>query len=181
MSKINHHYPLLVTNVVKAFATESNVLTDINVRLEHAKKAIYEIIEEGCFSEIVVVDGSNVSLLSDEEIRNIEIRGISVEQFSFLQDKDAVIKFGKSNGELQIINYAIENSELIKKAGGFFKISGRYGIVNMRQILNESQMYETFFFRYNPNFFPKKKTLCLHNILQSVSKFLFKKFTDSVI
>jgi len=47
-----------------------------------------------------------------------------------------VSKFGKSNGEMQINNYTITNSVLIKKAGGFTKITPRYVLNNIDKIIS---------------------------------------------
>ena len=122
---------LFVPSVIKTFTSYATKLTDENTRLRESKKAIYFNIEQGCFDKLVIVDGSNIDILSEEEIEEIESRGIQVEQMKFQQSVEDVQKFGKSYGEMLITNYMIKNSKLVNEFGSFVKISGRYNLLQL--------------------------------------------------
>lgn len=51
------------------------------------------------------------------------------------------IKKGKSYNEMLLINQATERSETIKDAGCFFKLTGRYPIKNLYDLLSEVERY----------------------------------------
>ena len=61
----------------------------------------------------MIVDGSNKKLLSQDEISQYAKRGVVIEQICFQQDIESVVRYGKSNGEVQIVNFAIDNSKII--------------------------------------------------------------------
>jgi hypothetical protein len=78
-------YPLFLPNITKTFANFDNAHTDFNSRLEESREALFAIIEKNFFSEIVIVDGSNNKVLSEEEILKYAKKGIKIEQLLFLQ------------------------------------------------------------------------------------------------
>ena len=108
------------------------------------------IVKKQLFSEIVIVDGSNTKIFNDDEIKKFILNGVNVEQIWFQQIAEEVRAGGKSQGELQIIYYAIENSNLINLSGGFFKISGRYSIKNISSILRSIGAHDNVFYYDNP-------------------------------
>jgi hypothetical protein len=142
--------PLLITSVVKTYATDSNLLKDEEQRLEQTRDAIFNIVKKQLFSEIVIVDGSNTKIFNDDEIKKFISNGVIVEQICFQQIAEDVRVGGKSQGELQIIYHAIENSNLINLSGGFFKISGRYSIKNISCILRSIGAHDNVFYFDNP-------------------------------
>ena len=77
-------YPLFLPNITKTFANFDNAHTDFNSRLEESREALFAIIEKNFFSEIVIVDGSNNKVLSEEEILKYAKKGIKIEQLLFL-------------------------------------------------------------------------------------------------
>ena len=152
-----YKYPLLITNVVNPSAKKHNKLNDPLERLQLAREAIFDIAEGKAFEELVIVDGSNCDILSDLEIKKIERMNVKVEQLKFAQEAQMVCMHGKSHGEMQITDYAIKNSTFIRGAGGFFKISGRYTVKNLKDVISRTETYRSFFYRYNPSFFGENK------------------------
>ena len=56
-------------------------------------------------------------------------------------------EWGKSYGELLTLDYASEHSALVKEAGGYFKVTGRFPILNIGRLLAEAsrrQLWELF-------------------------------------
>nr|WP_314898203.1 hypothetical protein [uncultured Flavobacterium sp.] len=147
--------PLLISSVLITSATESNSLTSYKERFEQTLNAIQKIIEFEIFEKIVIVDGSNSKIFNDEEIKYFLRRGVVIEQIAFQQNTEVVKKYGKSFGEVGIINYGILNSRLIKEASSFYKISGRYNIKNFKSLVKVIDRYENVFFFDNPPFLNK--------------------------
>lgn len=142
--------PLLITSVVKTYATESNILKNKRQRLKQTKGAVFKIANQKLFSDIVIVDGSNTKIFTDDEINQFSSIGVTIEQIYFQQNAEDVRVGGKSQGELQIMYHAIQNSKLIKESGGFYKISGRYSIKNLKAIVRSIDRFDNVFYFDNP-------------------------------
>jgi hypothetical protein len=147
-------YPLLITSSIQTSAEKSNTLTNRGARAEQTVAALNQIVERRIFKDIVIADGSNCDLLSSDELADIRKRGVTIEQISFQQDSDDVRKFGKSHGELQIIRHAMKTSSSIRQFGGFYKLSGRYGISNLDRIVMQFEKGDNLFYFDNPPFLP---------------------------
>ena len=138
--------PLLITTVVQTYATESNLLKDERKRLMQAREAVFKIVDQKMFTHIVIADGSNSKIFEKKEILNFARKGLIIEQICFQQNQDEVRVGGKSQGELQIIYYAIQNSKLIADFGAFHKISGRYNIKNLSSIVEAIRANNNVFY-----------------------------------
>lgn len=137
--------------MVKTATNFHNNHTDSLLRLEETKKALLSITQKGYFNEVVIVDGSNCEILSTEEIEEYKQKGITIEQLSFQQNSDLVDKFGKGNGEMQITNYMVNNSKLVIKANGFYKLTARYFFDNFDEVItNIHEVDNVFYFYYPP-------------------------------
>lgn len=156
-------FPLFLPNITKTFANYDNAHTDSNSRWNESREALFEIIGKDFFSEIVIVDGSNNPVLTEEEIQGFKNQGVIIEQLLFLQDKALVERFGKGHGEMQITNYMVEHSELVKRAGGFVKLTPRYFFDNIEAILPELSEEENVFYYYYP--FPIR---CIKTYMMSI-------------
>lgn len=150
-------FPLLITSVLNAYATSSNMIFSFDLRKLQTLNALESIVELNIFKWIVIVDGSNNKLLSQDDISQYAKRGVIIEQICFQQDIESVIKYGKSNGEVQIVNFAIDNSKIINEFQEFYKISGRYIIRNIRKIITQIDCYENVFYFDNPFFYNRDK------------------------
>lgn len=173
-------YPLFLPNITKTFANFDNAHTDFNSRLEESREALFAIIEKNFFSEIVIVDGSNNKVLSEEEILKYAKKGIKIEQLLFLQDKKLVEEYGKGHGEMQITNYMVENSELVKKAGGFVKLTPRYFFDNIDEILPKISNEENVFFYYYPFPIRNLKAFVMSIFYKTSLEFYKKNIMNSI-
>ncbi len=149
--------PLLITSVLSAYAISANKIFGFDQRRQQTFNALESIVKLNIFKWIVIVDGSNKKLLSQDEISQYAKRGVVIEQLCFQQDIEAVIRYGKSNGEVQIVNFAIDNSKIINEFQEFYKISGRYFIRNLTKIVAKMDCYDNLFYFDNPFFFNKNK------------------------
>ena len=149
------NYPLFLPNVTKTYTNFSNVLVNEDLRHQEARKALFYIIEKRYFQKIVLVDGSKTKILSEKEIFFYAKNGIIIEQLLFQQKISDVLKYGKSNGEMQITNFMISNSLLVKNAGGFTKISPRYFFDNVDEVMSKIYNKKNIFYYYHPPFVRK--------------------------
>jgi hypothetical protein len=150
-------YPLLITSVLSTYAENSNKHKSFDSRKHETISAINKIVSLGIFNKIVIVDGSNNIILNQIEVEYYKSKLILIEQLSFQQNKFDVSKFGKSYGEIEIVNFAVENSKIINSSNGFYKISGRYFIKNLNKIISKIDRYENVFFLDNPLFINKNR------------------------
>jgi len=144
------NFPLFLPNVTKTYTNFANVLTDENKRLKETRKALFYTIDKGYFDKIIIVDGSNQEVLSENEIVQLSKSGITVEQILFQEDFELVKRFGKGHGEMQITNYMVRNSALAKEAGGFIKITPRYFLDNIDIIMPIIDDKSNVFYFFHP-------------------------------
>ncbi len=130
-------WPLLLPGVVNVSTRfGSSPLLDPVIRLRETRESLFWFIKSQLFSKIVLVDGSNVPLLSQDEIAAIkDTANIAIEQILFQQDIARVSEYGKSYGECTLIDHAIANSSLIGGCGGFVKLTARYYVSNIKDVL----------------------------------------------
>jgi len=178
--KIKNNYPLFLPNVTKTYTDLANVLKDNDVRLIEARKALFNIIEKGYFDKIIIVDGSNQQVLSEREIEDFGNLGIVIEQLVFQQNTEKVKCYGKSHGEMQITNYMIANSILVKEAGGFTKISPRYLINNIDVIMPIIYNKVNVFFFYHPPIIRTLRTYVCTIFYKTSLEFYKKNLEDSI-
>ncbi len=147
MIKMNN-YPIVFPGVIKATNVVGNKLNDEGLRYRESRSSILHVIKQKIFNKIVIIDGSDIELFTTEELFDIRKSGILIEQFRFNQDFNQVRKYGKSNGECQLIEYAVMNSELINSSGGFYKLTPRYHFKNIDEIIKLLKQ-ENIFYSYN--------------------------------
>lgn len=102
------------------------------MRLEATLISIRQWIKLGV-DKIVFCDGSGFNIypyINDELISN----NIDFESIYFLNDIDCVKKLGKGYGEGEIIKYALQNSDLIKKYPTFAKCTSKLWAINFSDI-----------------------------------------------
>ena len=82
--------------------------------------------------DIVICDGSGYDFTKDVAQRFPQTR---IECISFKNDADAVLAFGKGYGEGEIVQYALEHSELLRQADYFAKCTSKLWVKNFPDIL----------------------------------------------
>lgn len=148
---MKNDYPLFLPSVIATSTISNNKLTNEKTRLYETRKALISVLDKGYFKKIIIVDGSNVEILSQKEIEKYCKMGFHIEQFKFQQDTNQVKLFGKSNGEIQITEYMLENSKLAIDSGGFYKLSPRWALCNIDLILPKIQDIDNFFYYFHPS------------------------------
>ena len=124
--------PLLLTSCVTTSALFTK-LTDTNKRIELTIQSIKEWIRIQPDIKIVICDGSNYdfSTITKELFPTSKI-----ECLYFQNNIDCVKLYGKGFGEGEIINYAVENSRLIKDTDFFAKCTAKLWVNNYNNCLH---------------------------------------------
>jgi hypothetical protein len=108
-------------------------MTNTVMRAITAKAALYFWIAQGA-KNIVLADATASNLLTDLELQEIETLQTRVEQISYKQDFETVRSKGKGYGEGKLIEYALDNSELLAGEKSFFKCTGKTYVRNLSTI-----------------------------------------------
>lgn len=138
---------LLLTGTIDSskFNNSMTTLSDVNTRLDHYHSAITKWIKNSDFQKIVFIENSGY----DFNYKKYESIAAKLgKQFEFISAEafvEETIKYGKSYGEIKIINEAVEKSKLLKDEDSFYKCTGRLFIKNCNSILKEKHKSDTVF------------------------------------
>jgi hypothetical protein len=127
---MNDKFIILLTACVAPKGMPSTVIKDENIRLKSYIDAVRYYIDNTSFY-IVFVDNSNVDLSTYFEMsKRLE--------FIKFSGNDYEKKTGKGFGEGKIIEYALNNSSIIKRYNNLpiIKITGRHIVTNLKEILS---------------------------------------------
>lgn len=122
--------PLLVTTAILG-AAPNTVLGDPISRLQTTEYALSRIASLYPEQDVVVCDGSGYDLRP-----RLEGLGNKFEFLSFVNDSEKVQVIGKGYGEGEIIDYALEESNTLKNAGHFIKITGKLWVTNLPALIH---------------------------------------------
>lgn len=111
------------------------VLTDEDERLMQYIESIKFYINESPFTKIVFCENSAYPYDASELVRLAISKKKVFEWLSFQGDIEKVKECGKGYGEGEIIQYALSNSECLKKAKSFAKVTGRLIIQNIHKVV----------------------------------------------
>lgn len=113
-------------------------ILDTSQRLNDYKAAFkYYLENHPRISMIVFAENSGWPLSEIQEIGKLNPYSKQIEYLS-LNINNFPREFGKGYGELNLISSALEQSELIKKAGYIAKVTGRLIVTNISQILEST-------------------------------------------
>lgn len=142
---------LLITGCIKPNPNAFQLsLTDVNLRLQQYIDCIKWSIEFTRFLNIVFVDNSGYPI-DNGLIEFARKKGKKFEWLSFTGNEKMIAFCGKGYGEGEIIEYALKNSNLLKEASYFCKLTGRLKVDNINQFINLADMNETYFWTIGLN------------------------------
>ncbi len=114
--------------ITSAIAPPSNTpmlrMTDSNMRSITTRAAVFFWVGQG-LQRIVICDATESSVLSLEELATIRKMGVLIEQLAYKQDDLLLVQRGKGFAEGRLIQFAIENSQLLGRSDFFFKCTGK--------------------------------------------------------
>jgi hypothetical protein len=108
-------------------------MNDPVMRIIAAKAAVYFWVSQG-IEQIVLADSTGTNLLTGPEEAEIDNSQTRVEQINFTQATGDILKKGKGYCEGKLLEYAINNSELLAREESFFKCTGKLYVRNFPAI-----------------------------------------------
>jgi hypothetical protein len=126
--------PLLITSAIfPPLGVPYLGLTNPIKRKLVAKAALIFWITKGA-RQIVVADATGATLLSDEEVAEMQSLKVDVEQISYAQDSARLAERGKGYGEGRLIEFAMENSRILGGNANFYKSTSKTFVRNFVDI-----------------------------------------------
>jgi hypothetical protein len=104
-------------------------MVDPVMRTIAAKAALYFWVAQGV-EQIVLADATETNLLNAQEEADLDRSETRIEQINYKQDSEAITRKGKGYAEGKLIEYAINNSELLARDEYFFKCTGKAYVRN---------------------------------------------------
>lgn len=120
-----------------------NTISCPKTRYEHYFKNIKNLLEKSDLDVIIFCENSNAKFKDLSFIENLANKNHKI--FEFLPFAWNPL-FGKWSWECEIIEYAINNSKYIKN-NSFYKLTWRWILKNINQIVCNTQHVDTFFYR----------------------------------
>lgn len=123
-------------------------------RLEYMRTIIFYIAISN-FDSIVFVENSNYNIWSNNMLALSNIASIFNKKIEILQfewNNKTMMNLNYWYWEGEIIDYAYDNSSLIKKSESRYKITWRYIIKNINSIIKVHKNLDNLFFRNIPEF-----------------------------
>ena len=145
MKAENVRIALLLTGTVRAQVKGSNFSVEERMEMYHSTLLFYAR-ELGKKYPIVLVENSDVNLSSWKEEFKDSLR-LEILQFSPpIQNEKRIIndngfdnRKGKGYNEYLMIKLGLEQSETLRRSTHFLKLTGRYPMLNIREMLKEME------------------------------------------
>ena len=129
-------YPLVMTAAIDTKGMPGVSVNDVQERSNQYLGTLQFYLQDPAVARIVFIDNSGYAL---DEFQSLASRypDKQVELLS-CNLNDYPRHLGKSYGELRILDYVADHSLLVSQAGGYFKATGRFPILNVGKLLNEA-------------------------------------------
>ena len=141
--------PLLLTATINPgfFHNVSTVIKDVDLRRSQYQAALEFYLKESRFTHFVFAENSDEMM--DESSLNVlaESLGKHIEFLHCPEEDPDKRSLGKSFGEATLLRKAMEQSEFLKKADSFYKVTGRIIVRNINRCIQDKS--ENCFVSYN--------------------------------
>jgi hypothetical protein len=134
--------PIVLTATINNRGVVDMARSDARIRMLDYKSALEKWLSNKSVRSIVVCENSASDLTELREVVNrCNHHGTEVEFLSF-GGQHFPPELGKGYGEMLTLAYVANHSQLVKKAGRFLKVNGRYYIRNIARILASREIVE---------------------------------------
>ena len=130
-------YPLVMTAAIDPKGMGGLSVNDVKERAGQYLGTLRFYLENTAVERIVFAENSGYPLDGFRELvekypqKQVELLSCNL--------NDYPRKLGKSYGELRVMDHVADNSRLVAEAGGFFKVTGRFPILNIGKLLAEAE------------------------------------------
>jgi len=124
-------------------------MTNVAARLLTAKAAVFFWAAQGV-QKIVIADATGGELIQGDDLSLLRQMNVQLEQISYNQNSEVVVAKGKGYAEGLLIQFALNNSQLIKSSDFLYKCTGKIYCRNfdsIRQMI-ESGCIKNIFWRH---------------------------------
>lgn len=153
-----------------------NSYNNFDLRLKDTRDSFIELLNYKIFKKIILADSSNVEIFNVNEIIQLEEKyEIKIEQQIYHLD-DVYDKNGgiKSSSELVNLAMVLNNTSLLTSEDSFYKITPRYNIENLIQIIEISSEHPNFYFDFHFILFSKLKRIVVTSLFKEKVSFIKK-------
>jgi len=151
-----------------------NSYNNFDLRLKDTRESFLEILSLKIFKKIIIADSSNVEIFSVNEIIQLQEKyEINIEQQIYHLDDVYDRNDGiKSSSELVNLVKVLKNTSLLTKEDSFYKITPRYNIENLKEIIKISSAFPNFYFDFHFIPFTKWKRIVVTSIFKEEVSFI---------
>ena len=137
-------FPLLMTASVNPRGMSGLSVNDVAERERQYLGTLQFYLRSDAITEIVFIENSGYDLSAFRE----QSAGYPQKRMEFIScDLNGYPRqLGKSYGELLTLDYACDHSSLVEEGGGYFKVTGRFPILNIGKLLAEARAREPWEF-----------------------------------
>lgn len=142
---MNNYPPVLITAALKVYAKHTK-LTSQKEREVLYFNSLLRWIKETNLTQLVFCDNSNS--LTDQFMIPLQNKAKELKkEIEFLQFEGShhlIQEKGKGYGEGELVAYALEHSQFLTKANGFFKITGKLFVENFNAISKQMDFAQNY-------------------------------------
>lgn len=131
------HHAMVMTASIDPKGMGELSVSDIGARESQYLETFRFYLERRWLDEIVFIENSGHDLSRFHELARLH-QGTRVELIS-CNLNDYPREWGKSYGEMRLLDYVLDHSQLVSRAGGFIKVTGRFPILNLDRLLLEAE------------------------------------------
>lgn len=130
-------YPLVMTAAIDTKGMSGVSVQDVKERAGQYLGTLQFYLQNSAVTRIVFVDNSGYALDEFEALvsrypdKQVELLSCDL--------NDYPRHLGKSYGELRVLDYVADHSKLVTEAGGYFKATGRFPILNLGRLIDEAK------------------------------------------
>lgn len=131
------NYPLVLTATIDTRGMGGLSVSDAHERERQYLETLSFYLDRGWSRNIVFIENSGYNLSNFNHLTqkypdiNTEIISCNLNDFPR--------ELGKSYGEMRMLDYAFDHSNLIAQSDGFIKVTGRFRLLNLDKLLHEAQ------------------------------------------
>lgn len=180
---------LLMTACIKPVISDHILIADEKLRLDSYLSALEFWINKSNFDSLIFCENSNYQY-DYSSLQDLAKKKGKILEIILFQGSPDVLKYGKGFAEGEIIEFAINNSLLLKNSESFYKVTGRVTIQNINKILethiNDENYFnlaapgaksvDTRFFKTNTKFYKSNLMEKYHEVRDDEGVYIEKVF-----
>lgn len=144
-------YPLLLTATITPTSNQDFLnLKDVTKRYRQYVDNLIRFITKSDFTNFVFCENSNTKISSDDQKMLEDLCAFydkKIEFLYFLGDAKKTQQLTRAYGDQEIMEYAVQNSEILSKHEWFYKITWRYWIKNINNVIDRWASAKNVFIR----------------------------------